>query len=1171
MDEDAPRPLADRLRPERIEDVVGQDHLIGPDGPIGRMLAQGRLASLILWGPPGVGKTTIARLLAERTGLDFQQISAIFSGVKDLRAAFDKAEALRRTGKGTLLFVDEIHRFNRAQQDGFLPFVERGVVTLIGATTENPSFELNGALLSRCQVMVLKRLDEAALALLAERAEKALGRPLPIMPDAREALIAMADGDGRYFLNLVEEVASWTPAKPLDAGQLLSALQKRAPAYDKNREEHYNLISAWHKATRGSDPDAALYWFCRMLEGGEDPLFLARRMIRAASEDVGLADPTALMICNEAAAAYERLGSPEGELALAQAVIHLATAPKSNAAYKAYNAARAAARETGSLAPPAHILNAPTKMMKSLGYGAGYEYDHDAANVGDGGGVSVSLPRRHGASGFYRPKGVRREAPSANGWKRSPNAPNVRAARIDPASRVQGLSLAQSASRSFTSASTALASFGVQGGDPMHRRLLALALAVAAGAAMEAPATAEPVREAPKVFTAADVFRMESADSPAISPDGKLIAYVRVAGDVMVDRFVGSIWLADADGKTHEPIAQGRGSYASPVWSPDGRSIAFIAAEDGGPELRVYNLDTRATATLTRLTGGARGLAWSPNGKTLAFSAFVEEAGASSAPLPPRPEGAKWNAPVKVFDTIDYHADGQGLLESGYMQIFVLPADGGTPRQLTWTATDQSGRLSWTPDGKSIVFSANREPDASYNPLDSDLQRLDVETGAITRLTADAGPEVSPAVSPNGKQIAYVGGGDNGASYQVGGLYVANIDGTQSRALTPDLDRDVANPQWVGDNEVWFLYEDGGETKVGRVSLRNGKVSTVVDGLAGRDLSRPYSGGAFSVSKTGKAAITRGDPQTPAELAVHDGKKVRVLTDLNSDVFTGRTISPAERITVPSSYDQRPIDAWIVRPPDFDPAKSYPLLLEIHGGPHSAYGPVFAAEIQMFAAAGYIVVYSNPRGSTSYGDEFGALISHNYPSQDYDDLMSVVDATIAKGSIDTSRLYVTGGSGGGVLTAWIVGKTDRFRAAMVQKPVINWTSEVLSADSPVYMSRYWFGTTPWEDHNLYWSHSPLSLVGNVVTPTAVLVGEEDNRTPRSEAQQYYAALQLRHVPSRLILVPGSSHDVGGRPTGMIAKVSNTITWFAKYGGPPLPDPVTGRAGAESADKSADAR
>ena len=405
--DDAPRPLADRLRPKTLAEVVGQDHLIGEDGPLGRMLATGRLSSIILWGPPGVGKTTIAQLLAAEIALDYQAISAVFSGVKDLRAAFDRAERQRDMGKGTLLFVDEIHRFNRAQQDGFLPFVERGVVTLVGATTENPSFEINGALLSRCQVLVLNRLDETALEDLLVRVEANVGHSLPLQPEARAALINMADGDGRFLLNLAEQALTLArKGEMLDAAALAKALQRRAPAYDKDREGHYNLISALHKSVRGSDPDAALYWFARMLEGGEDPLFLARRLVRMASEDIGLADPTALMICGEAARTYERLGSPEGELALAQAVIHLATAPKSNAAYVAYKAARKAARDTGSLMPPKHILNAPTEMMKDQGYGKGYAYDHDTEHGFSG---QNYFPDDMNRQNFYTPKGEGRE------------------------------------------------------------------------------------------------------------------------------------------------------------------------------------------------------------------------------------------------------------------------------------------------------------------------------------------------------------------------------------------------------------------------------------------------------------------------------------------------------------------------------------------------------------------------------------------------------------------------------------------------------------------------------------------------------------------------------------------------------------------------------------------
>lgn len=395
---EAPRPLADRLRPRHIDEVVGQAHLLGPDAPLGRMLAEGHLGSIIFWGPPGVGKTTIARLLADATDLSFVQISAIFTGVADLKKIFETARMRRGNGRGTLLFVDEIHRFNRAQQDAFLPLMEDGTILLVGATTENPSFELNAALLSRSQVLTLRRLDADALGRLVARAEDDLGHPLPLSPEARETLIGMADGDGRALLNLVEQIAD--DPGPIDVPTLTHRVTRRAAIFDKSGDGHYNLISALHKSVRGSDPDAALYWLARMLKGGEDPRFLARRITRMAAEDIGLADPAALRLCLDAWAAYERLGSPEGELALGEAVIYLALAPKSNAAYRAFNAAMVAAERTGSLVPPKHILNAPTRLMKTEGYGEGYMYDHDSD-----GGVSGQnyFPDEMDRPQFYDP------------------------------------------------------------------------------------------------------------------------------------------------------------------------------------------------------------------------------------------------------------------------------------------------------------------------------------------------------------------------------------------------------------------------------------------------------------------------------------------------------------------------------------------------------------------------------------------------------------------------------------------------------------------------------------------------------------------------------------------------------------------------------------------------
>lgn len=682
--------------------------------------------------------------------------------------------------------------------------------------------------------------------------------------------------------------------------------------------------------------------------------------------------------------------------------------------------------------------------------------------------------------------------------------------------------------------------------------------ATAAVLCLTSTALAEPQREPARHFVAADVFNLEYADSPKISPDGRWVAYVRVSADIMTDRFRRSIWLVDASGRTHRPLVQGPGGYGSPVWSPNSRAIAYVANDSNGAELRVFYVDTQRSATIARLPGGASNLTWSPDGKTLAFQGFVEEPNPDPAGLPPKPEGADWAPPARVIEGVVYRIDGDGYVHAGFQQVFTAPADGGTPHQLTYQARNHDGRMSWTPDGRHLVFSANAEEGWEYRAVESDIYSLDIGNGEITRLTNREGPEDSPTLSPDGRHLAYVGYNDRRQFYQVSDLYVANADGSNPRVLTASFDRDIDNPQWAGNGSIYFLFADHGVTKLGRISASGGRVTTVLSNIGGTDLGRPYTSGAYSVNAAGRYVATTTSPTRPSDLVVSGGRR---LTALNEDVFAGKTIPTATHISVPSSVDQRLIDAWIVRPPDFDPARQYPMLLEIHGGPVAAYGPSFASEIQMYAAAGYIVVYANPRGSNSYGGEFGNLINRDYPDRDYDDLMSVVDATIAHEPIDTDRLYVTGGSGGGVLTAWIVGSTHRFRAAMVQKPVINWTSFVLTSDFTPLYAQYWLGEFPWEEgaQERYWARSPLSRVGNVTTPTAVMTGEQDMRTPSGEAEQFYEALRLRHIPTRLIRIPGAPHDIAFRPTGMIQKVANTLAWFAQYGGPPAPDPRTGIA------------
>lgn len=648
-------------------------------------------------------------------------------------------------------------------------------------------------------------------------------------------------------------------------------------------------------------------------------------------------------------------------------------------------------------------------------------------------------------------------------------------------------------------------------------------------------------------FAPRDVFDLEWASDPQVSPDGDAIYYTRNGFDIMHDRRTGQIWRVDSDGTDHRPVLTDRASYGSARLSPDGTRIAFIASEDGTRHLFVHWLEDGRTAPVATLEHPASALAWSPKGRRLALTMRVPADDKPLAKMPTKPEGAKWAPPVTVIEEMTYRVNGAGYLAPAFDQIFVLPATGGTPRQLTTGEANHSGPLDWMPDGAAIVFSANLKADWQYDPQESEIHVLDVANGSITTLTDRDGPDSSPKVSPDGARIAYTGYDDQKHGYHVSRLYVMDRDGRDARALTGDFDRSVRSPRWAPDGRsILFLYDDEGVTKLGRASL-DGEVTSLATGIGGTSIGRPYASGDFAAGPEGALATLVTSPQRPADLAlVEEGGEMRRLTALNEDLLGHKRLGEIEEIRVPSSHDGREVQAWILTPPGFDPNERYPLILEIHGGPFANYGPRFSAEAQLYAEAGHVVVYANPRGSTSYGKDFGNLIHHAYPGRDYDDLMSVVDAVIDRGYVDPRRLYVTGGSGGGVLTAWIVGKTDRFRAAVVAKPVINWTSFVLTADFSPFFTDYWFPAPPWEAPDHYWARSPLSLVGNVSTPTMILTGEQDWRTPISETEQYYQALKLRKVDTAMVRVPGAHHGIASKPSQLIAKVVNILAWFERY-------------------------
>jgi dipeptidyl aminopeptidase/acylaminoacyl peptidase len=650
-----------------------------------------------------------------------------------------------------------------------------------------------------------------------------------------------------------------------------------------------------------------------------------------------------------------------------------------------------------------------------------------------------------------------------------------------------------------------------------------------------------------RIFEARDLFSLEAASDPQISPDGSKIAYVRRSGDIMSDRMRPTIWLVDTRSGEQVPLAAGPGSHSQPRWSPDGRRLAYIStAEGGAAQLFVRWTGNGESVRITGLPDTPSSMAWSPDGRQIAYTMFVPGDGLKLGALPPKPEGAQWAPPLEIHSDITYRTDEEGYLKPGFSHVFLVAADGGAPRQLSFGSVHDNGPLSWTPDGRALLFSSNRSPNWAREGFNTEVYALDVGSGTITALTSRNGPDNEPVASPDGRLIAYTGFDDKERGYENSRLYVMDRGGGGARVLTASLDRSVDSPQWAADGRsIYVAYEDKGTRKVARVGL-DGSLRTAAEGMSGSALDRPYTGGSFSVARDGSVAIPSGSAQRPPDVALVRGGAKRTFTRLNSELLDGKRLGEVRHLTATSS-DNRRIDGWLTLPPNRADGQRVPLILEIHGGPFAAYGPHFSTDNQLYAAAGYAVLSVNPRGSTSYGEEFANLIHHAYPGSDYDDLMAAVDAAIAGGFADPDKLFVTGGSGGGVLTAWIVGKTDRFKAAATQKPVIDWTSFALTADAPAFFSRYWFGKYPWEDHEAFWKRSPLSLVGNVKTPTLVVVGSQDFRTPVSEAEQYYTALQLRGVPTALVKVPGASHGgIAARPSQAAAKAAAILAWFDKY-------------------------
>jgi dipeptidyl aminopeptidase/acylaminoacyl peptidase len=647
-----------------------------------------------------------------------------------------------------------------------------------------------------------------------------------------------------------------------------------------------------------------------------------------------------------------------------------------------------------------------------------------------------------------------------------------------------------------------------------------------------------------------DIFEMEGVSDPRISPDGSKILYVRSGSDVMSDKRYSNIWIINFGGTNNRPLTSGQSSNSQPRWSPDGKQIIYVSSSSGSGQIHKRWMDTGETTILTNVQTGPHGISWSPDGKHVAFYGTVPQGADFKADLPTPPEGAEWATPAKVIDRLVYRFDGVGYLK-GYKHLFVVPSEGGTAQQLTSGrynfASYRGGQTVWSQDSKYIYASTNLKDDWEKGYRQSDIYQINATDGTMDRLTDRDGPDGNPMPSPDGKYIAYIGYDDKRMATQISHMYVMNLKTKKIREIKTKLDRGVSNLSWSGDGKnIFFFYDDKGNTKLAKTTLR-GKTNILANNGGGRYTMSYGGGGSYTMALNGNYVHTYSRPDVPSDLAVGNikGGKSKVITSVNEDILTGKELGKVEEIWYKSSYDGLDIQGWIIKPPGFDPSKKYPLILEIHGGPFANYGDRFDLEKQLMAAQGYVVLYTNPRGSTSYGEKFAQLIHHDYPGNDFYDLNSGVDAVIKKGYIDEDNLFVTGGSGGGVLTCWMIGRTTRFKAAVTVYPVINWSSFVLYSDIPG-VANYWFPGMPWDNAEIYESKNLLSVVKNVTSPTMVLTGEADYRTPMPDSEQYYAALQLLDVQSVLVRVPDEPHGISVRPSHHLSKIQHIMGWMNKY-------------------------